>query len=181
MKTIYEKTDLNVYEPEFVLKQIPSLHATEIDRMTNLVTKYNNKKSEYNKLRKGRIEFYMLSDEAEYDIQSIIKSKEDRDIFLKNSNEEIIELEKSIKELKNKIDECERNINYLKGVGFNIQTMLDYQKFRNGQWEEKWMDYGEIRSDFLELTYQLNEVRTNQKKIIEMIESLKKHLSEKNE
>jgi len=43
------------------------------------------------------------------------------------------------------------------------------------------MDYGEIRSDFLELTYQLNEVRTNQKKIIEMIESLKKHLSEKNE
>ena len=133
MNAIYEKTDLNKYDPIFVLKQIPNLHSAEINKMTNLITKYNNVKIEYNKKKKEQIEYYMLSDEADYDIQSIIKSKEDRDIFLKNSTDELIELEKSIKELKNKIDECERNINYLKGVGFNIQTMLDYQKFRNGQ------------------------------------------------
>jgi len=127
---IYEETDLQRNDITKVSKKIPSIYSKIIGMTDGIMESCIILQRKYNEKLKERYDFY--KDESEEDIFSAFTSKSERDFYIKNSEKELMDLNDSINKLKNKLDNCERLIKYLKDLQQNISNIIQYEKFRMG-------------------------------------------------
>lgn len=129
-RSIFEKTDLTIHGIKDVSKIIPTLYSNAIFEADKIMHILSDMKIDYEKKLSERYEYFI--DESDEDIFSILKNKEERTLFIRNSEEEIIEMKRNINKLENKLETIERTIKYLKDLQGNIRNIIEFEKFRAG-------------------------------------------------
>jgi len=89
-----------------------------------------NIKKDYEKLQKDKLDYFRKK--TEFDIFSIF-TKDDRNLYIRNSDEEIINKRVEMEKSKRRLDKYESWIDFLKVLRGNIKNIIDYEKFRAGQ------------------------------------------------
>lgn len=129
-KMIQKETDLQKNDLIKVSKKIPIFYTNTIGELDIELKKHNDLQFDFEKEMKKQIELCLH--DKHFNVFSALKTKEDRDIYVLNSNDRLIEIRKSIAECKAKMTAMENILNYLKQLQTNINTIVQFEKFRSG-------------------------------------------------
>jgi hypothetical protein len=127
---IQKDTDLQKNDIIKVSKKIPIFYTNTLGELDIELKKHNDLQFEFEKEMKKQIDICLH--DKDFNLFTALKTKEDRDIFLLNSSENIMRIRKSIAECKAKMTAMENILNYLKQLQTNINTIVQFEKFRSG-------------------------------------------------
>ena len=132
MEEIKEQTDLKKWDILAVSSRIPDLHATMIHQYQRVLEVYTYATRIYEKMViKSQIENH--TGETTLNLNSLFKTKEDREHAIRYTNEQIEDIYVEMKVCKDELGKTEKTIEFLKLLQSNIRTIVEYEKFRGGK------------------------------------------------
>jgi hypothetical protein len=113
-----------------ILSRLPHFHGIILEVILKYTRNYVSKKKKYKKMKYQQIDFFL--NKSNDNIFSQITVKEDRDLYLVQSNSELAELENELELIKKEINLLENALNYIKETNYTIKNIIDYQKRKQG-------------------------------------------------
>lgn len=129
---LFEETDTRKKDFIGILKKIPYYHSSLIMLFQRYATNLKEMKTKYDVTKKARLDYY-ISPTTDMDIFSLFKTKEDRDLYVNNSIDDLVEINNEIQKIKSDVDMIENAIRYLSETNRTVRTILEYEKFRAGK------------------------------------------------
>lgn len=129
-KEIRVKTDLRENSLLDVLKIIPHYNSKLIMMYLEATHQLNELISTYETMYKERLDFYI--NDNSFDIFQNLKSKEDREIYIRNSDSKLKQKQDEINMKKEEVLFIENLRQYMKDLSFNVNMIIQYEKFRHG-------------------------------------------------
>ena len=129
---IKKKTNLNdIEDTETVNRNLSQLHIEALAIIDDCTNELINLDAEYDKLYTERLDSY-IGENEDVDIFNMLKNKQDREIYIVNTNNRLEELSTEIAKKKHEIKMQENIIQYLREISLTCKNINDYQKMRSG-------------------------------------------------
>lgn len=132
IQAIKDLTDLNKNDIVLVSKRIPAIHSKLIEDYQESVDLYMADLRSYEKAVLQMQRRNILG-ETDVNLMSIFKTKEDREVAIRYSEEKIEALWENVCKSKNDTNTIEKAIDFLKSLQNNIRTIFELEKFRAGK------------------------------------------------